>query len=84
MDDPLVNNATPAWGNIGQVSGCQNNLEDGDPLTGTAFNAVLGGFTYHPQELVFFSWFSRQSPSIAVNGWYSFKNSFTTPAAACP
>jgi hypothetical protein len=84
MDDPLINNSTPAWGNIGQVSGCQGNLEVGDPLTGTAFNTVLGGFTYHPQELVFFSWFSRQSPSIAVNGWYSFKNTFTTPAAACP
>lgn len=84
MDDPLINNATPAWGNIGQVTGCQNNLENGDPLTGTAFTATLNGFTYHPQELVFYSWFSRDVPSIAVNGWYSFKGTFLTPAAACP
>ena len=32
MDDPLGNNPTPAWGNIGQVTGCQGNLEVGDPL----------------------------------------------------
>ena len=84
MDDPLVNNATPVWGNIGQVTGCQSNLEVGDPLTGTAFTATLNGFTYHPQELVFLSWFSRDVPSIAVNGFYSFNGTFTTPAAACP
>jgi hypothetical protein len=37
MDDPLGSNATPAWGNVGQVSGCQSNLEVGDPLTGSLF-----------------------------------------------
>src|SRR4051794_26787938 len=31
-DDPLVNNPTPPWGNIGQVDGCQANLEVADPL----------------------------------------------------
>jgi hypothetical protein len=36
VNDPFVNNPTPAWGNTGQVVGaCQNNLEVGDPLTGT-------------------------------------------------
>src|SRR5258708_11239111 len=34
MDDPTGNNPTPRWGHIGQVSGCQSNLEVGDPLTG--------------------------------------------------
>src|SRR5205814_6405598 len=29
-DDPLVTNPTPAWGHIGQVAGCQDNLETGD------------------------------------------------------
>jgi len=33
-DDPFVNNATPKWGHIGQVPGCQANLEVGDPLSG--------------------------------------------------
>jgi hypothetical protein len=26
--------AQTAWGKVGQVTGCQNNLEVGDPLTG--------------------------------------------------
>jgi len=84
QNDPSGVNPTPAWGNIGQVSGCQRNLEVGDPLSGTTFNVKLNGFTYHPQELAFFSWFYHQSPSLGVNGWYSDKGSFRTFAAPCP
>jgi hypothetical protein len=84
QNDPYTNNPTPAWGNIGQVSGCQSNLEVGDPLSGTTFNVAMGGFTYHPQELADFSWFYHQSPSLGVNGWYSDQGTFTTFAAACP
>lgn len=81
INDPFVNNATPAWGHIGQVSGCQANLEVGDPLSGTSVKVKMSnGVTYHPQELAFFSWFYRQSPSIGVNGWYSSNASFTTGA----
>src|SRR5205823_808251 len=29
LDDPTGANPTPAWGNTGQVSGCQSNLEVG-------------------------------------------------------
>jgi hypothetical protein len=53
LNDPFVNNPTPAWGHVGQVGGCQNNFEVGDPLTGTAFNLTYNGFAYHPQELAF-------------------------------
>ena len=70
QNDPNTVNPTPAWGHIGQVSGCQSNLEVGDPLSGTTFSDALGGFTYHPQELAFFSWFYHQRPSLGVNGWY--------------
>ena len=84
LDDPLVNNTVPTWGHIGQQQGCQTNLEDGDPVTGTAFTATLNGFTYHPEDLVFFSWFARQTPSIAVNGWYTFLNTFPAQSAPCP
>ena len=84
MDDPFGNNIVPTWGKIGQVSGCQSNLEVGDPVTGTAFTATLNGFTYHPEDLVFFSWFARQTPSIAVNGQYTFLSTFTVPSATCP
>jgi hypothetical protein len=86
MDDPTGNNPTPLWGNVGQVSGCQGNLEVGDPLSGTEFPALLAanGFTYHMQELAFFSWFYRQVPSIGVNGWYSDNGKFTSDAGpAC-
>ena len=81
MDDPFGNNPTPAWGHTGQVSGCQNNLEVGDPLTGTNVPNVTGanGFTYHLQELAFFSWFYG-APSIAANGWFSDNNTFKTDA----
>jgi hypothetical protein len=82
-NDPYTNNPTPAWGNIGQVSGCQNNLEVGDPLSGTTFDDMVGSFTYHPQELAFFSWFYHQSPSLGVNGWYSNQGKFKTFAAKC-
>jgi hypothetical protein len=83
MDDPLVNNATPPWTG-GQAAGtCQANLEVGDPLTGTAFPVTLTGKTYHPQEMVFFSWFFRQKPSIGVNKWYSFNKTLTTAPPIC-
>ncbi|HET9399924.1 MAG TPA: hypothetical protein VFO34_03150 [Candidatus Acidoferrales bacterium] len=83
MDDPLGNNPTPAWGHVGQVSNCQGNLEVGDPLSGTQFPAInMGGFTYHPQELAFASWFYRFAPSGSVNGWYSNNNTFTQDAGA--
>ena len=84
LDDPFGNNIVPTWGHIGQQSGCQTNLEVGDPVTGTAFTATLNGFTYHPEDLVFFSWFARQTPSIAVNGWYTFLNTFPAQSAPCP
>lgn len=81
MDDPFGNNPTPAWGHTGQVGGCQGNLEVGDPLTGTNVPTVKGanGFTYHLQELAFFSWFYG-APSIAANGWFSDNNTFTSDA----
>lgn len=82
-NDPLGTNPTPAWGHIGQQTACQSNLEVGDPLSGTAIPVTSGGFTYHPQELAFFSWFYRQTPSLGVNGWYSDNGTFKTVQALC-
>jgi hypothetical protein len=84
QNDPNTGNPTPAWGNIGQVTGCQANLEVGDPLSGTTFADTLNGFAYHPQELAFFSWFYHQSPSLGVNGWFSNQGTFRSFAAPCP
>jgi hypothetical protein len=81
MDDPFDNNRTPPYGNIGQVVGCQNTSEVGDPLTGTEYPPIVmrNGFTYHLQELAFFSWFYG-APSIGVHGWFSDNGSFLTDA----
>jgi hypothetical protein len=81
MNDPYLINNTPPWGNTGQVVGCQGNLEVGDPLTGTEAPriAMPNGFTYHLQELAFFSWFFG-SPSVGIHGWFSNNGTFLTDA----
>jgi len=88
INDPYVNtneNIVPAFGNVGQVEGCQDNLEVGDPVTGLATTITMpNGFTYHPEDLVFHGWFTRSVPSGSVNGWYTFLNNFTGDAKKCP
>lgn len=86
LDDPLGNNIVPQWGKVGQIpTSCQNNLEVGDPLTGTNSKVFMAnGAVYTVQDLAFFSWFARQAPSIAVNGWYSTLNTFPTFSKPCP
>jgi len=84
MNDPDGDNPTPPWGHIGQVPGCQNNLEVGDPLSQNSITVTMpNGITYHPQELAFLSWFYRQRPSSGVNGWYSSNGTFTAPQPVC-
>jgi hypothetical protein len=88
LDDPIGNNtAAPVtpWGAIGQVSGCQSNLEVGDPLTGTLLPVVtLNGFNYHLQEVAFFSWFTHDNPSLGAGGKYSDNGTFGGFAKPCP
>jgi len=82
MNDPFGNNPVPAWGHSGQQSGCQNNLEVGDPLSGTFAPPIFNPqnrFTYHMQELAFFSWFYG-APSVGVNNWFSDNATFLTDA----
>ena len=83
MDDPTGTNPTKPWGHVGQVSGCQDNLEVGDPLSGTGITDTLNGKKYHLQELAFFSWFYHSSPSLGVNGWFSTNGTFKTAAKPC-
>ncbi|HZO78062.1 MAG TPA: hypothetical protein VFB39_08465 [Solirubrobacteraceae bacterium] len=85
INDPFVNNATPAWGHVGQVSGCQSNLEVGDPLSGKpSVNVKMAnGVTYHNQELAFRDWFYR-TKSVGLNGWFSSRGTFKSNAGpAC-
>jgi len=70
IDDPFVNNSAPNTG------GCGGILEVGDPLVEHDYGYVLGGFTYHLQDLVFLDYFSGDN-SLQVNGWYSFQNEKT-------
>jgi hypothetical protein len=82
MDDPFGNNPTPLWGGTGQVVGhCQGNLEVGDPLSGIDAPPIVmpNGFTYHLQELAFFSWFFG-APSVGIHGWFSNNGTFLTDA----
>ena len=91
IHDPSGNNPTPVWGNEGQVVGtCQNNFEDGDPLSegfGTATNpwSIAGGngLTYSLQELTFYNWFYG-NPNLAETNHYSNNGTFTGYAIACP
>lgn len=81
---PICEHSAPLWGNIGQVVGCQNNLEVGDPLSGTLFATLtINGADYHMQELAHFDWFFG-TPSTAAGGLYSNNGTFTTPARPCP
>jgi hypothetical protein len=88
--DPTGNNATPSWGNEGQVvGGCQGNLEVGDPLSpgfGTPTNPYVitqNGFTYTLQELVFFDWFFG-TPAHGAGGKFSDNSTFGGSAKICP
>jgi hypothetical protein len=70
------------------VSGCQRNLEVGDPLSGKMFPAVKmgNGYNYHLQELAFFSWYynARTDRSIGAGGKFSDKGTFQGPSKVCP
>jgi hypothetical protein len=81
MDDPFIINEVSPWGHIGQVAGCDNLLEVGDPLSGTEYPpiAMPNGFTYHLQELAFVSWFFGP-PSLGIHGWFSDNGTFLTDA----
>ena len=89
INDPFGDNLVPPWGHIGQQPNCQNNLEVGDPLTGTDYDGgkgiTLKGFTYHPQELVYFNWFTQQTKfaDYGADGVYSMSGTFTSPAKLC-
>jgi len=75
MDErPSRNNPTPAWGNIGQVSGCQDNFEVGDPLSGTLMpTSDLNGYSYHLQELASQLVLQRRRRCLLWHGWRVFR-----------
>jgi hypothetical protein len=89
FDDPFVNNIVPRWESPGlPFIECSSVLETGDPvenLPNASFPVMINGFLYHPQTEALLQWFSRESPSSALGGAYSYPgNNLTSPSTACP
>jgi hypothetical protein len=80
LNDPFDNNIVPRWSVPSEPQyGCSNLFEVGDPLVGHVF--TINGLHY--QDVADFSWFTRQSPSIGSNGWYSYRGTFKTYSPSC-
>jgi hypothetical protein len=88
-DDPFVNNIVNPWLTpTAPQYGCTAYLETGDPVVGYWFPLPNNpqpnaNGVWHPEDEVFFSWFARQSPSIALGGRYTYLGTFSGPAQGC-
>lgn len=87
-NDPFIRNFVPPWQFPGIPGSCQGNLETGDPMEVVAhpdFPVTIGGFTYHPQTEAILPWFTREVPSSAIGGAYSYPDTtkLTGPSQAC-
>jgi hypothetical protein len=87
MNNPFGSNLVPEW-QVPNSSGCQNNLETGDPLAtmpNSGYPVVIDGFTYHPQSQVLLQWFQRGAASDALEGAFSFPDQtlVTSPSQPC-
>jgi hypothetical protein len=85
--DPLIRNTVPAWVQPNSGVCFSNLLEVGDVIQAhpsLSFRIRLNGAEYHPQDVALFSWFTGQSPSIALDGRYSYRgDKLSAPAAQC-
>ena len=95
IDDPFINNAAPLWAFPPFNTTCGDNpfLEVGDPQgNGPDFDLFpvvpvrINGYNYHLQDLALLQWFSRETPSSALSGWYAFPDptQLTSPSVDCP
>jgi hypothetical protein len=92
-DDPFVNNLVQPWEDLefAPQYGCTNYLETGDPVVGVWFPLSIptpnpqpnSNGVWHPEDEVHFSFFARQTPSIAYLGHYSYMNTFNHAAHDC-
>jgi hypothetical protein len=79
-------NFVPEYTNA--LGGCQHTLETGDFIEGLAkssFPVTLNNFTYHPQNEQLIQWFSREVPSSAFQGAYSYPDTslLSSPSTPC-
>jgi len=84
-DDPFVNNAVNPWLTpTAPQYGCTSDMETGDPVVGFGFTVHMpNGQDYHPEDEVHYSWFARESPSRAEEGYYTYLNNFAGVAKGC-
>lgn len=88
FNDPFNTNIVPEWQFPTSASGCQNNLETGDPMSASphaGYPVLIDNFTYHPQNETLLQWFQRKTPSDAIDRAYSFPDEtlLSSPAQAC-
>ncbi len=85
MNDPFVNNTVPGWQLPSEpYYGCSTLLEVGDPLDGNVeYTVKIGTTAYYVQDIAFFSWFARESPSQGIKGQYTYRNSFSSYSPPC-
>ncbi|MBV9481534.1 MAG: hypothetical protein JO249_12405 [Acidobacteria bacterium] len=85
--NPFLSNEVPAWAQPGSSACSADILEVGDPIEAfhkLSFAVMLDGMIYHPQDVVLFSWFARQMPSIGIKGRYSYRgDKLFSPAPPC-
>jgi len=85
LNDPFINNVVPPYAN-GEGTGCATIMETGDQLVGHSVPVTINGFTYHPQTQDILQWFTREVPSSALGGLYTFPGDPTVanvPAPVC-
>ncbi len=83
-DDPFVNNFINPWLTpTAPQYGCSGYLETGDPVVGYGWTISLNGKEYHPEDEVHYSWFARESPSRAAQGYFTYLNNFANVAQGC-
>ena len=88
VNDPFGANLVPVWQVPNGTAGCQKNHETGDPLETSphaGFPITIDGFIYHPQNQALLQWFTRETPSSAIDGAYSYPNQslLTSPSQPC-
>jgi len=95
VNDPFIGTANVPGGpftnfvpEYNAFGGCQNTLETGDFIEGLAkssFPVTLNNFTYHPQNEQLIQWFSREVPSSAFQGAYSYPDTslLSSPSTPC-
>jgi hypothetical protein len=89
LHNPFGGNRTPPWEYAGGLGICQDNLETGDyisvlPNVNDQLPITLNGFTYYLQNEALLPWFSREVPSSAIGGAYSYPDTTILTSPSLP